>query len=201
MSNYLTQNDILLENLMVFYKVDNNLEKMLIIINGKSNISLRIVDWFVTNYSKNNFTVIEQINGTRLKVYNDYKLKLKAYSKRRFDPFCRWDRITVPLDSTRSIETTIGQLNFFKWALENNIIKYINENYYLIDNDMNIRNSYAKKKQTSSESSVSSVSSVSSDTSIIPTNNKKTRKKREELSQNACRNIKREDVSTVLAFD
>jgi len=198
MSNYSTQNDILLEKLMVFYKVDNNLEKMLNIINGKSNISLRIVDWFVTNYSKNNFTVIEQINGSRIKVYNDYKLKLKAYSKRRFDPFCRWDRITVPLDSTRSIETTIGQLNFFKWALENQIIKYINDYYNLIDSDMNVRNSYAKKKQTSSESSVSS---SSSDTSVIPTNNKKTRKKREELSQNACRNIKREDVSTVLAFD
>jgi len=198
MSNYSTQNDILLEKLMVFYKVDNNLEKMLNIINGKSNISLRIVDWFVTNYSKNNFTVIEQINGTRIKVYNDYKLKLKAYSKRRFDPFCRWDRITVPLDTTRSIETTIGQLNFFKWALENQIIKYINDYYNLIDNDMNVRNSYAKKKQTSSESSVSS---SSSETSVIPANNKKTRKKREELSQNACRNIKREDVSTVLAFD
>lgn len=198
MSNYSTQNDILLEKLMVFYKVDNNLEKMLNIINGKSNISLRIVDWFVTNYSKNNFTVIEQINGSRIKVYNDYKLKLKAYSKRRFDPFCRWDRITVPLDSTRSIETTIGQLNFFKWALENQIIKYINDYYNLIDSDMNVRNSYAKKKQTSSESSVSS---SSSETSVIPANNKKTRKKREELSQNACRNIKREDVSTVLAFD
>ena len=198
MSNYSTQNDILLDKLMLFYKIDNNLENMLNIINGKSNISLRIVDWFVTNYSKNNFTVIEQINGTRLKVYNDYKLKLKAYSKRRFDPFCRWDRITVPLDSTRSIETTIGQLNFFKWALENQIIKYINDYYDLIDSDMNVRNSYAKKKQTSSESSISS---SSSETSVIPTNNKKTRKKREELSQNACRNIKREDVSTVLAFD
>ncbi len=147
MSNYSTQNDILLEKLMVFYKVDNNLEKMLNIINGKSNISLRIVDWFVTNYSKNNFTVIEQINGSRIKVYNDYKLKLKAYSKRRFDPFCRWDRITVPLDSTRSIETTIGQLNFFKWALENQIIKYINDYYNLIDSDMNVRNSYAKKNK------------------------------------------------------
>ena len=147
MSNYSTQNDILLNKLMIFYNIDNNLEKMLNIINGKSNISLRIVDWFVTNYSKNNFTVIEQTNGIRLKVYNDYKLKLKAYSKRRFDPFCRWDRITVPLDSSRSIETTIGQLNFFKWALENNIIKYINDYYDLIDSDMNVRNSYAKKNK------------------------------------------------------
>ena len=198
MSNYLTQNDVLLDKLMIFYNVDNNIDKMLNIINGKSNISLRIVDWFVTNYSKTEFTVIEQKDGTRLKVYNDYKLKLRAYSKRRFDPFCRWDRITVPIDIERSIETTIGQLNFFKWALQSNIIKYINDNYDTIDNDMNIRNSYAKKKQTSSESSISS---SCSDNSVIPTNNKKTRKKREELSQNACRNIKRESINTVLVFD
>ena len=62
-----------------------------------------------------------------LEIFNeiDYKLKLKAYSKRRFDPFCRWDRITIPYKGDNSIQTTIGQLNFFKWALENDVIKYI----------------------------------------------------------------------------
>ena len=192
-NNCSTQNDLILKQLLVFYKKNNNenIQRMLDIINGNSRISLRIVDWFATNYSKEKYTIytLQDSDGKdyRFKVYNDYKLKLKAYSKKRFDPFCRWDRITVPLDSTRSIETTIGQLNFFKWALEHNIIKYINNNYDMIDNDMNVRNSYAKKKQTSSESSVSS---SSSETSVISTNNKKTRKKREELSQNACRNIK-----------
>ena len=65
------------------------------IINGESKISLRIVDWFVTNYSKKNFTVYETQQNTRFKVYHDYKLKLKAYSKKRFDPFCRWERISI----------------------------------------------------------------------------------------------------------
>jgi pimeloyl-ACP methyl ester carboxylesterase len=59
----------------------------------------------------------------------DYKLKLKAYSKKRFDPFCRWDRISIPYKDGTSIETTIGQLNFFKWALENKAIDYIEQHF------------------------------------------------------------------------
>ena len=116
----ITQNDLLLNNLLKFYKQDNNMERMLKIINGESKISLRIVDWFATNYAKMNFTLynLKNKNGEieRFKPYIDYKLKLKAYSKRRFDPFCRWDRINIPYTEGTSIQTTIGQLNFFKWG-------------------------------------------------------------------------------------
>ena len=89
---------------------------MISVINGESQISLRIVDWFVTNYSKKHFVVfsiMENDEKIRFKVYNDYKLlKLKAYSKKRFDPFCRWERISFPYDENKYVETTIGQLNF-----------------------------------------------------------------------------------------
>ena len=92
-----TQNDLLLSTLMRFYENRDHLKKMLSIINGETNISLRIVDWFVTNYAKKYFTVYDVTNPTgdvtRFKVYNEYKLKLKAYSKQRFDSFCRWERI------------------------------------------------------------------------------------------------------------
>ena len=109
--NYTTQNDLLLNKLMEFYKKEGgyNLRKMLSIINGESKISLRIVDWFATNYAKKNYTVYD-LNNQRFKVYIDYKLKLKAYSKRRFDPFCRWERIVIPFDDSCSIQTTLGQL-------------------------------------------------------------------------------------------
>ena len=198
--SYNTQNDVLLNKLMEFYKRDDNLNKMLNIINGTSNISLRIVDWFSTNYSKNFYTVyINSNNNQRFKVYQDYKLNLKAYSKKRFDPFCRWDRINIPIEENKCIQTTIGQLNFFKWALENDVIKYIEDNYKDIDTDMNSRNSYAKKKsQNFSSSSNSSVSSESSSDSVIPNN--RTRKKREELSKNACRSIKKELVNIKVLF-
>ena len=54
-----TQNDLLMKNLMDFYKEKDNLKKMMHIINGESKISLRIVDWFVTNFAKKYYTVYE----------------------------------------------------------------------------------------------------------------------------------------------
>ena len=187
-----TQNDLLMKNLMDFYNKSDNLNKMMKIINGESKISLRIVDWFVTNFAKKYYTVYELPSNendiTRFKVYNDYKLKLKAYSKRRFDPFCRWERITVPYDNEKYMETTIGQLNFFKWAIENNIIQYIENNYLDIENDMNQRNSTSKRK-------------ASPENLQTENENTKTRKKREELSISACKCIKKEDVKIIVKFN
>lgn len=181
-----TQNQLLLDNLMEFYGKKENLLKMMKIINGESKISLRIVDWFVTNYAKKFFTVYELGANHRFKVYNDYKLKLKAYSKKRFDPFCRWERISIPYDENSYMETTIGQLNFFKWAIENKIVDYIQENYNSIENDMNSRNSSSKKNQ--------SIDSIES-------SDGKTRKKREELSISACKCIKKENVKIIVKFN
>ena len=66
-----------------------------------------------------------------------YKLQLKAYSKKYFDPFsCRRDRIYFYYKNNDYIETTVGQLNFFKWVLEHNIINYIKNNYEDIEKDM-----------------------------------------------------------------
>lgn len=183
--NYTTQNELLLNNLLDFYKDEENLTRMLKIITGESRISLRIVDWFATNYAKKNYTLYETTNQTgdkiRFKVYFDYKLKLKAYSKKRFDPFCRWERISIPYKNGTCIETTIGQLNFFKWAIENKVIDFIEENYEIIEKDMNSRNSTSKRKETAID-------------------NSKTRKKREELSISATKSIKKEDVEIVVKF-
>ena len=189
-----TQKQLLLDNLMGFYKTKENLTKMMNVINGESKISLRIVDWFVTNYAKKYYTVYEipqiihglpsETQTVRFKVYNDYKLKLKAYAKKNFDPFCRWERITIPYDNDNYMETTIGQLNFFKWAIESKIIDYIHNHYQEIESDMNTRNSTSKR--------------------LIPIDkedNGKTRKKREELSISACKCIKKEDVKIIVKFN
>ena len=178
MTTYDKQNELLLNNLTKYYS-DNDfvqLDKILNILKGESEISLRIIDWFVTNYSKQQYTIKMLTNGKRLKVYDDYKLKLKAYSKKRFDPFCRWDKIIIPY-KTKFIQTTIGQLNFFKWVIENEIIEYIEANYEDIEADMNLRNSAAKPKT------------------------EKCRKKREELSISASKSIKKEVIEISLTFD
>ena len=188
LASYATQNDLLMNNLMDFYKDETNLSNMLKIITGESKISLRIVDWFATNYAKKYYTLYPITdsygNTRRFKVYVDYKLKLKAYSKRRFDPFCRWDRISIPYKADTCIETTIGQLNFFKWTLENNVIQYIEDNYDTIEKDMNSRNSTSKRKEP-----------------VIENTNTKTRKKREELSVSASKSIKKEKVEIVVNFN
>jgi hypothetical protein len=210
---YTTQNNLLLKNLLKFYEQGNNLDTMLKIINGHSKISLRIIDWFATNYAKKFYTVYTiQNTSRRFKVYVDYKLKLKAYSKKRFDPFCRWDRITIPYKDGTFIQTTIGQLNFFKWAIENDVVHCIEENYQAIENDMNSRNSTSKH----SRSSLSSTSTASEDcecdddaqsgtTTTNEPNSKadknKTRKKREELSISATKSIKKEKVEIVVSFE
>jgi len=190
--DYLKQNDLVYINLVKFYSENNfeKLDKILPIINGESKISLRIMDWFTTNYAKKNFTVYS-LNSyddkkIRFKVHNEYKLKLKSYSKKRFDPFCRWDRIPFPYKDNTKIETTLGQLNFFKWVLENEVDKYIEQHYQEIELDMNHRNSSAKNKLLNDNK-----------------NNKgnKTRKKREELSISASKSIKREEVEVTIKFN
>lgn len=200
-TNYTTQNDLLMTNLMKFYDEDNNLEKMLKIINGESPISLRIIDWFATNYAKKFFTVYEVGMNRRFKVYVDYKLKLKAYSKRRFDPFCRWDRITIPYSNGTFIQTTIGQLNFFKWALENGVVAYIENNYATIEDDMNARNSTSRRNNAAHDDEDADVEAGEIINNNGINNNNKTRKKREELSISATKSIKKETVEIVVSFN
>ena len=200
-----TQSDVLLTKLLKFYSENTNFDKMINIINGTSSISLRIVDWFVTNYSKKNY-IVYMINKDnkmeKVNVYNDYKLKLKAYSKKKFDPFCRWDRINVPYKEDKFIQTTLGQLNFFKWTIENQILEYIEQNYKTIENDMNLRNCCSKVKNSSINSTTSTSSGESSDSysSTSSSSNNKTRKKREELSSNASRSINKEFIITTVEF-
>ena len=165
---------------MEYYRKNDNIDRILPIINGEHTVSLRLIDWFVTNYSKKNFTQFPLDNGRRFKIYVDYKLKLKAYSKKRFDPFCRWDRIAIPYNENTSIQTTLGQLNFFKWILENNILTYIEKNIDIIEKDMNKRSSSSKNRKTQ---------------------NNQTRKKRTELSVSATKSIKKEDVEIVVKFN
>ena len=181
-----TQNELILNILKNYYYENdyNKLDIIIPIINGHSQISLRLIDWFVTNYSKKYYTTYN-VNNRRFPVYTEYRLKLKAYKKKRFDPFCRWDRINFPYKNNLHILTTIGQLNFFQWALQNNIIEYIKENKKKIEDDMNTRNNISTRKNNDND---------------VKTNNK-TRKKRNELSISATKTIKKEDVEIIIKFN
>jgi len=135
-----SKEDELMETLLAFFKIESNLP----ILKGETRISLRLIDYFVTNYSKMHNTKYEirkvrngKVVSNLFFVHTYYKSQLKSYSKKLFDPFCRRSRIWLEYDNGQSIHTTIGQLNFFRWAIENLIIEYIEKNYNAVSSKMN----------------------------------------------------------------
>ena len=203
----ISQQDWLLSELLEFYKNRDYLDILKKIINREfiihksKKVSIRIVNWFVTNYAKQHFTVYELSNNTeRFFVWTRFRSAEDGYSKDLFDPYCRKDRIMIPYDETTNIITTIGQLNFFKWAIVNKVVDYIVEHYDEITQDMNTRLTL-KNKHTKTEDSISTISTISTDETPVSTKStSKTRKKREELSVSACLSIRKEFVPVKITF-
>ena len=177
------KSDLLMVSLTRYFSIPENFDVLLPIVNGNSDISLRIIDWFATNYSKKNntsYTIKDKSKGflQQFIVYLDYKQQLKAYSKKQFDPFCRRERIAfyyVKNGENKCIHTTVGQLNFFRWAIGYKIIDYIQKNLSIIEDDMNHRNSMPSEKGSG-------------------------RRKRKELSKSATKTINKHNVKIVLEF-
>ena len=89
--------DVLLESLHNYYSVEKNMNKLLDVVEVNNKISLRIIDWFVTNYSKKNnifYTIYITPDGEKsfesegnkvlkqFTTYHSYKSQLKSYSKK-----------------------------------------------------------------------------------------------------------------------
>lgn len=128
--------ELIIQSLQHFYTDRSDIQEILVLFEGTSEISLRLIDWFVTNYSKfHNISYIHK--GQECFVYIDYKNQLKAYSKKLFDPFCRRERIMFQLKDVSPFITTVGKLNFFRWAIEKGIIDYIKLNLKHIEKEMN----------------------------------------------------------------
>lgn len=166
MSN--TGKELLLSSLINFYDKDEKYKYILkSIIDGKHCLSLRMIDWLVTIYAKNNniiywinqnnddeiYDYLPEDNSNKYKkinLYLDYRAQLKSFKKINFDSFRRHDRITFILNKDKEIkiETTIGQLNFFKWAFTNKVIVYAINNQKIIYDSMskNLYNKNIKKK-------------------------------------------------------
>jgi hypothetical protein len=214
---------ILLKPLTEFYSNNCNLNKLLLILSFKkykknkntiiqdifentiqnTKISLRLIDWFVTNYCKKNTILINNTkNNEIINIYQSYKSNLKAFSKQYFDPFRRNKKIFFIFNSNKFniiknieilnnkikteniIETTIGQLNFFKWIIENNIYEYICIHKKIIENDMIfIQKENIKKKNDKNNLIYKNIKNSDGSTKIV------TRKKRVELSKSKLNNI------------
>jgi hypothetical protein len=186
--------DLLMKSLSKFYAVESNISILLPIVQGTSKISLRVLDWFVTNYCKKNNIILTNKSGTNIIVHMDYKNQLKAYAKIYFDPFCRRDRINFIYGKGHELLTTVGQLNFFRWAIENNIIEYTVSNMEIIEKDMNASLKYDKEESDAQRSEDSISSQESSAKKEIR------RRKRHELSVSAAKSMSRHNVNIVVEF-
>jgi len=118
-------------------------------ING---ISLRAIEWLVTNYSKGTKIVLyNEEMKKRIDIHNTYEIQSNYYKRNLFDPFCRHGRIyftwklkplkSKEVESSETLEevilmTTVGQLNFMRWADEYGILNYAKEHQEEIQKTM-----------------------------------------------------------------
>lgn len=131
--------EILLESLKNFYAVPKHAAELKDILNNPDNpVSLRSLDWLITNYSKKkNISYALPGDARVFNIFMDYKSQLKSFSKRMFDCFKRRNRIDFPLPDCSTIETTVAQLNMFRWAIRYGVFEYCKEHLHEIENDMN----------------------------------------------------------------
>ena len=134
-----SQEHMILKSIEKFYECEKNIKIFMSMINSKKNTSIRLIDHFITKFSKHSSTsykLIENNIETTFNIFASYRQQLKAFQKKHFDPFSRGDRIPYFIDNT-CIITTIGQLNFFKWFISKKIHEHVKNNYKIIYSDMN----------------------------------------------------------------
>lgn len=112
-------------------------------------ISLRLLDWFLVNWSKKHKIVTKTPDGIEvINIYSTYKDHLRHYRRKLFDPFRRRDRIFfMHPDSQDVLNTTVGQLNFIFWAMKYGILDCCRKNMESIENDMVMMLAESKKRR------------------------------------------------------
>lgn len=158
LSNVVNINEFKPKELMHYKKLDNffnsctsnETQIMVDIINGNHLVSLRFLDWFVTRYCYL-YKLAINVNNSYIKqddfnINISYKAQLKSFKKKYFDPFRRKKKFYYVCEKNNLvILTTIGQLNFFRWAISYDIIKYTETNYRNIIAKLSHVNTYFKK--------------------------------------------------------
>ncbi len=136
-----------------FFRINctkEQIEKMIQIINKENTVSLRLLNWFAMKYSATmqGLDIVTQDNKNEIfDVRISYRARLKTHSKKYFDPFRRGKRFDYHYnkdDVTKFVETTLCQLNFFKWLFMHDLIDYVDENFDELSKKMAV---YEKKKK------------------------------------------------------
>jgi hypothetical protein len=195
--------ELLILSLQRFYSSRPDLQNLIPILKGEGDLSLRLIDWFVTNYAKKHH-VSYMLAGQEFIVYLNYKSQLKAFSKKLFDPFCRRERILFQCGSMEPFETTVGQLNFFRWAFEKEILPYIRQ--HMADIVREEKQARAQGTQNSTDSATSTNTTVSTQSTMTlssfgTTSTKSTRRRRTEKVAASTKMMHKHDLEIQLSFD
>ena len=184
--------ELIISSLQRFYGSRTDLNEIVDLLQGTSEVSLRLIDWFVTNYSKAHSTSYI-LSGQEFVVYMNYKNQLKAYSKKLFDPFCRRERISFQIPGHEAFLTTVGKLNFFRWALEKGILDYIKGHQTEIEKEMNL----AVREQSKARSTPSNSTTRDSST----TASSQTRKRTINTEPAAIKLLQKHDCQIEMKWD
>jgi hypothetical protein len=174
--------DILLRSLEKYFQDPHLHSKFRVMIGGTGPVSLRLMEWFVTNYAKKENIVYHRENMQSFNVYLSYKSQLKAYNKRYFDPFCRHERSVISDSDGNTVETTVGQANFFRWVLENGVLDYAIEHSHMIEADMSCASRERDSLSTEERSTTGR------------------RKRRGEINKSATRMMNRTEGEFLISF-
>jgi hypothetical protein len=195
--------ELIVSSLQRFYNERDDIDEILQILQGTSAISLRLIDWFVTNYAKTHSTSYI-LNQQEFLVYLNYKSQLKAYSKKLFDPFCRRERIMFQIGTRESFLTTVGKLNFFRWAIEKGILDYIRHHTQEIEREMNVfMKDLLKDKKTPSTASTttSTVSTLSIQSTGTTSTKSSTRRRVANKEISSTKIMQKHDMVVEVRFD
>ena len=192
--------EIIILSLQRFYSTLDNLNEIVELLKGTSDMSLRLIDWFVTNYSKAHSTSYI-LNGQEFVVYMNYKNQLKAYSKKMFDPFCRRERISFQIPGHEAFLTTVGKLNFFRWAIEKGILNYIKGHQPEIEKEMNTAMREQTKQRSETSTRDSTATTTTTTTNTTATSQSQTRKRNIKNDTAAVKLLQKHDCPIVISFD
>jgi hypothetical protein len=136
--NASNRTDLLLHRVLIFYQDPVMADAFVKIVTRQHAVSLRLIDWLVTNYSKKldvGYMVRRDGLAMQFNMHLSYKACLRAFSKRQFDPFARRDRVIARMGEWE-VSTTVAQLCFFRWCLLNDVIAYAERHRDDIERDM-----------------------------------------------------------------
>lgn len=120
------------------FLTDQVLDQYIIpLLQQKHRVSLRVLEWVVTNFSKERRHLIVK-NNFIVDIFADYNNILSESHRGMCDSFRRGPRIYF-MRNNELYETTCGQLYFLIWTINMGIFKYAEDHIDEVTNDIKLK--------------------------------------------------------------